>query len=184
CAISVVPSSTYYRAVLRPQHSAGHVVAPKIPCRHCSRGYKDHKCGPRLRRKDVMATGTVKWFNSEKGYGFIAPDDGSGDVFAHFSAIEGTGHRNLQEDQKVEFDVEQGQKDLQATIVLVVYPLIDAVPGSSGYRYFVCHPRRFLPPRGRPLFLCITTDGRTTEGIRPLSGFEEVTSSVPAQPIV
>ena len=53
-----------------------------------------------------MATGTVKWFNSDKGYGFIAPDDGTADVFAHFRAIVGTGHRNLEEGQKVEFDVE------------------------------------------------------------------------------
>lgn len=61
-----------------------------------------------------MATGTVKWFNSDKGYGFIAPDDGSEDLFAHFSAIAGSGRRDLQEDQKVEFDTEQGNKGLQA----------------------------------------------------------------------
>ena len=51
-----------------------------------------------------MATGTVKWFNSEKGFGFITPDDGSTDVFAHFSAISGDGYRNLEENQKVEFE--------------------------------------------------------------------------------
>lgn len=62
-----------------------------------------------------MATGTVKWFNAEKGYGFIAPDDGSEDVFAHFSAISTDGYKSLDENQKVEFDVEQGQKGLQAT---------------------------------------------------------------------
>ena len=62
-----------------------------------------------------MATGTVKWFNSEKGYGFIAPDDGSADVFAHFSAITGSGRRDLHDEQRVEFDVEQGQKGPQAT---------------------------------------------------------------------
>jgi len=61
-----------------------------------------------------MATGTVKWFNSEKGYGFIAPDDGTPDVFAHFSAIAGGGFRNLEEGQKVEFDTERGQKGPQA----------------------------------------------------------------------
>ncbi len=61
-----------------------------------------------------MATGTVKWFNGEKGFGFIAPDEGGDDVFAHFSAIAGSGFRNLDEGQKVEFDVEQGQKGLQA----------------------------------------------------------------------
>ncbi|WP_054951768.1 cold-shock protein [Flaviflexus massiliensis] len=62
-----------------------------------------------------MATGTVKWFNSDKGYGFIAPDDGSEDLFAHFSAITGSGRRDLFEDQKVEYDTEQGNKGLQAT---------------------------------------------------------------------
>lgn len=62
-----------------------------------------------------MATGTVKWFNSEKGFGFITPDDGASDVFAHFSAIQGNGRRDLFENQRVEFDVEQGPKGLQAT---------------------------------------------------------------------
>ncbi|MEH0110946.1 cold-shock protein [Tersicoccus sp. MR15.9] len=61
-----------------------------------------------------MATGTVKWFNSEKGFGFIAPDDGSADVFAHFSAISGNGYRNLEENQKVEFETTQGAKGMQA----------------------------------------------------------------------
>lgn len=61
-----------------------------------------------------MATGTVKWFNSDKGFGFIAPDDGSADVFVHFSAITGNGYRNLDEGQKVEYETEQGNKGLQA----------------------------------------------------------------------
>lgn len=67
-----------------------------------------------------MATGTVKWFNSEKGYGFIAPDDGSADVFAHYRAIEGNGRRDLHEEQRVEFDVEQGQKGLQAANIRAI----------------------------------------------------------------
>ena len=62
-----------------------------------------------------MATGTVKWFNSEKGYGFITPEDGSKDVFVHFSGIEGTGYKSLEDGQKVEFTVTQGQKGPQAT---------------------------------------------------------------------
>ena len=62
-----------------------------------------------------MATGTVKWFNSDKGYGFIAPADGTADVFAHFSAITGTGRRDLEEGQQVEFDTESGPRGLQAT---------------------------------------------------------------------
>ena len=61
-----------------------------------------------------MATGTVKWFNAEKGFGFIAPDDGTADVFAHFSAIAGNGYRSLEKSEKVEFEVTQGQKGPQA----------------------------------------------------------------------
>ena len=63
-----------------------------------------------------MATGVVKWFNSEKGYGFISQEGGE-DVFVHFSAISGSGYRNLEENQKVEFDVTQGQKGPQAANV-------------------------------------------------------------------
>ena len=61
-----------------------------------------------------MANGTVKWFNAEKGFGFIAPEDGSADVFVHFSAITTSGYRSLEENQKVTFDVTQGQKGPQA----------------------------------------------------------------------
>ncbi|WP_251446799.1 MULTISPECIES: cold-shock protein [unclassified Microbacterium] len=67
-----------------------------------------------------MATGTVKWFNSEKGFGFIAPDDGTADVFAHFSAITGDGYRNLEENQKVSFDAERGPKGMQAANIQLV----------------------------------------------------------------
>jgi CspA family cold shock protein len=63
-----------------------------------------------------VATGTVKWFNPDKGYGFITQENGP-DVFVHFSAITGEGYRNLEENQKVEFDVTQGQKGPQATNV-------------------------------------------------------------------
>jgi CspA family cold shock protein len=60
-----------------------------------------------------MAQGTVKWFNAEKGYGFIA-EDGGPDVFVHYSAIEGTGYKSLEEGDRVEFEVSQGQKGPQA----------------------------------------------------------------------
>ncbi|MDP9341251.1 MAG: cold-shock protein [Actinomycetota bacterium] len=63
-----------------------------------------------------MATGVVKWFNSEKGYGFISQEGGP-DVFVHYSAIQGTGYKNLEENQRVEFEVTQGQKGPQATNV-------------------------------------------------------------------
>ena len=61
-----------------------------------------------------MATGTVKWFNAEKGFGFIAPDDGSADVFVHYSEIKGAGFRTLEENQQVEFEVGDGTKGPQA----------------------------------------------------------------------
>jgi CspA family cold shock protein len=64
-------------------------------------------------------TGTVKWFNGSKGYGFIEREGGA-DVFVHFSAIQGEGFRNLEEGQSVEFNVEQGQKGLQATNVILL----------------------------------------------------------------
>lgn len=64
--------------------------------------------------EEKMAVGTVKWFNAEKGFGFIAPEDGSPDVFAHYSAITGSGYKSLDENQKVEFDLAQGPKGPQA----------------------------------------------------------------------
>jgi CspA family cold shock protein len=62
-----------------------------------------------------MATGTVKWFNDAKGYGFITPDDGGEDLFAHFSAIQMNGFKTLKEGQKVQFEVVQGPKGKQAS---------------------------------------------------------------------
>jgi cold shock protein len=62
-----------------------------------------------------MATGTVKWFNDAKGFGFITPDEGGDDVFAHFSQIQANGFKTLSENQKVSFDVTEGKKGLQAS---------------------------------------------------------------------
>ncbi|GAB3142571.1 hypothetical protein GCM10027290_17350 [Micromonospora sonneratiae] len=74
---------------------------------------QDLSC-PRPHEEICMATGTVKWFNSEKGFGFIEQDGGGPDVFVHYSAISGSGYRELNEGQKVEFEVTQGQKGPQA----------------------------------------------------------------------
>jgi len=67
-----------------------------------------------------MTEGTVKWFNGEKGFGFIAPADGSADLFVHFSEIQGRGFRTLEENQRVSFEIGQGQKGPQATGVNVI----------------------------------------------------------------
>ncbi len=67
-----------------------------------------------------MAQGTVKWFNAEKGFGFITPDDNGPDVFVHYSEIQATGYRSLEENQRVEYTVTQGNKGPQATAVTPV----------------------------------------------------------------
>jgi CspA family cold shock protein len=67
-----------------------------------------------------MAQGTVKWFNADKGFGFIAPDGGGADVFVHFSATQSGGYRSPEENQRVEFEITQGQKGPQAEQVRVI----------------------------------------------------------------
>jgi len=73
-----------------------------------------------IKEHRIMATGTVKWFNAEKGFGFIAPEDGSADVFAHYSAIQTNGFKTLNENDRVEFEVVQGPKGLQAADIRVI----------------------------------------------------------------
>lgn len=68
----------------------------------------------------TRVTGTIKWFNNTKGFGFITPDDGGKDVFVHYNAIEGEGYRSLKENDKVEFVVKEGEKGLQAEKVVVI----------------------------------------------------------------
>ncbi|HUR74672.1 MAG TPA: cold-shock protein [Sporichthya sp.] len=67
-----------------------------------------------------MTQGTVKWFNAEKGFGFIAQDDGGADVFVHYSAIQTTGYRTLEDNQRVEFEITQGAKGPQAENVRAI----------------------------------------------------------------
>ncbi len=66
-----------------------------------------------------MANGTVKWFNDSKGFGFITPDEGGGDLFAHFSAIQSNGFKSLTENQRVTFDVTNGPKGKQASNICI-----------------------------------------------------------------
>lgn len=81
---------------------------------HCG-SVEDTQCGLDYRPEgDILTTGTVKWFNSEKGFGFIEQQGGGEDVFAHYSNIAGSGYRELREGQQVSFEVTQGQKGLQA----------------------------------------------------------------------
>ena len=97
--------------------SAG-TYAPKRPgvCSH--RGvYPRLPDGGRFRKAERMATGTVKWFNDAKGYGFITPDGGGKDVFVHHTAIQMEGFRSLAEGQKVEYEVTEGPKGPQAANV-------------------------------------------------------------------
>jgi cold shock protein len=76
----------------------------------CEKYFGPRFVGRRVARRHAMSQGTVKWFNAQKGFGFIQPDDGSKDVFVHISAVERAGLSGLNEGQKVSFDLEQGQQ--------------------------------------------------------------------------
>lgn len=67
-----------------------------------------------------MPTGTVKWFNNNKGFGFIVPDENGGDLFAHYSSIQMGGYKSLNEDDRVEFEIQEGPKGLQAVNITIV----------------------------------------------------------------
>jgi cold shock protein len=79
-----------------------------------------HIVGSLNQGDNTMANGTVKWFNSTKGFGFIAPDSGGKDVFVHISALERSGHTSLKDDQKVTFDVESGRDGRESAINIVL----------------------------------------------------------------
>ena len=74
----------------------------------------------KLKGNEVMAEGTVKWFSDRKGFGFVAPDDGSADVFVHFSDVQGDGYKTLAENDKVTFEVQEGEKGPRAVNVTKV----------------------------------------------------------------
>jgi CspA family cold shock protein len=92
-----------------------------------------------------VAQGTVKWFNADKGFGFIAPDDGTADVFVHHSAIQTEGYRTLQDNQRVEYTAGQGTKGPQAEEVRPA-----AIPASPAREHQVGHVADQLPPSRRP----------------------------------
>jgi cold shock CspA family protein len=105
---------------VRRRRAPAQVIEPHPSRRRRRRVPRAPWNGAATRKRKPMAFGTVKWFNAEKGFGFIAPEDGTPDVFAHFSAIEGSGYRSLEEAQRVEFDVESGPKGPQATRIRAV----------------------------------------------------------------
>ena len=94
-----------------------------------------------------MAQGTVKWFNADKGYGFIAPDDGTADVFVHHSAIKADGYRSLQENQRVEFTASRGTKGPQAD---EVHSDLTWLQGRNGW-LTAGHPVLLRRPPARPV---------------------------------
>src|ERR1700731_1981378 len=98
--------------LLRSERAPDPVSVPRSLTRRVAR------VGPWFHLEDVMATGTVKWFNSQKGYGFIQPEDGSKDVFVHISAVERSGMGNFHEGQKISYELERGQQGKTSAVNL------------------------------------------------------------------
>src|SRR5690625_2128748 len=121
--LSLIAAKSALKAALAPRIEGEDRLGRRLsrsatdPQRRRRNGYPSHTRGLRQRRNIAMATGIVTWFNSDKGYGFIAPKVASADVCAHFSAIAGTGRRDLEENQRFVYDAEQGPKGLQATYI-------------------------------------------------------------------
>lgn len=113
--VAALDHATWLLAASRGKDGSAR-AKPHTPLRLTRRSPRTRARGPIAPTKeDIMATGTVKWFNAEKGFGFIAPSDGTADVFAHYSEIAATGFRSLEENQSVAYDVAQGPKGPQAT---------------------------------------------------------------------
>jgi CspA family cold shock protein len=111
--VGIVPQALFVVTGVSP--AAGDQYGDTGPCLRASNSFPAIIAGKDLPSEETsMVTGVVKWFNAEKGFGFITPDDGGADVFAHFSAIQSSGYRSLDENQRVEFEVTQGQKGPQA----------------------------------------------------------------------
>jgi CspA family cold shock protein len=96
------------------------IPADAVKVRNAAPGPSTWRPGEALLKEKQLSQGTVKWFNAEKGFGFIAPDDGSADVFVHYSAITSSGYRSLDENQRVEFTTTQGPKGPQAEQVTAI----------------------------------------------------------------
>jgi len=100
------------RSILRERGESSAAKDTTITARHnTGKSLSSDEISQAVLRSKTLSTGTVKWFNNEKGFGFISNDDGSGDVFVHFTAIQSKGFRKLEENQKVTFDVEQDPKN-------------------------------------------------------------------------
>lgn len=97
---------------LGPARSSATTIAPKPSRNRCKTA--------KARKNTIMATGIVKWFNTTKGYGFIAPDDGGKDVFVHISSVERSGLTGLRDNQKVQFELDEGRDGRSLAIDLVV----------------------------------------------------------------